>query len=506
LDAAGTKNTPASGVTAPKMRPGAVAMSRFSPISGKVAASAAILIAFFGTVLPGPCAAQTVFEKTVPRSKTDLTFSYAPVVKKVAPAVVNVYVRSRVRQQQVSPLSNDPFFKRFFGEQFGQPSDRLQNSLGSGVIVAAEGVVVTNNHVVQTEGQADIKVALADGREFEATVILKDERTDLAVLRIEGSEKEFPYLSFADSDSLEVGDIVLAIGNPFGVGQTVTSGIISALARTRVGISDYQFFIQTDAAINPGNSGGALVDMNGGLAGINTAIFTRSGGSQGIGFAIPANMVRVVVNSALRGGKVERPWLGAELQAVTPDIAESLSLDRPRGALVTRLADESPAQQAGLRLGDVITAIDGREVSDPQAALYRIATKGVGSNAALDVISRGQKRQFKLALIKPPETVPRDVREMDGANPFAGATVANLSPAVSEELSMTEISGVVVLETKAYSTARRLGLQAGDIIAKVNDEQVRTVSHLRDLLSRRVRAWDLTIRRGDKEYRTVVRG
>jgi Do/DeqQ family serine protease len=484
--------------------PDGVVMREFSLLSGRVAALAAIILAVTGGGF-APAAAQSVFEKIVPRSRTDLSFSYAPVVKKVAPAVVNVYVRSRVRQQ-VSPFANDPFFKRFFGEQPGQPSNRLQNSLGSGVIVAAEGVVVTNNHVVQSEGDADIKVALSDGREFEAAVILKDERTDLAVLRIVGGEKEFPYLAFGDSDSLEVGDIVLAIGNPFGVGQTVTSGIISALARTRVGISDYQFFIQTDAAINPGNSGGALVDMNGTLAGINTAIFTRSGGSQGIGFAIPANMVRVVVNSALRGGKVERPWLGAELQAVTPEIAESLGLDRPRGALITQLADNSPAQQAGLRLGDVITGIDGREVSDPQAALYRIATKGVRNKAALDVISKGQKRQLQVALISPPETIPRDVRELDGVHPFSGTTVANLSPAVAEELAITEIAGVVVLETKAYSTARRLGLQGGDIIAKINDEEVRTVSHLRDLLSRKVRAWDLTIRRGDKEYRTVVRG
>jgi Do/DeqQ family serine protease len=479
-------------------------MSRYSPLSGRLAAFAAILMALWCSV-PVPATAQSVFEKTVPRNRTDLSFSYAPVVKKAASAVVNVYVRSRVRQQ-VSPFANDPFFKRFFGEQFGQPSDRLQNSLGSGVIVAAEGVVVTNNHVVQSEGQADIKVALADGREFEATLILKDERTDLAVLRIEGGEKEFPHLSFADSDALEVGDIVLAIGNPFGVGQTVTSGIISALARTRVGISDYQFFIQTDAAINPGNSGGALVDMNGMLAGINTAIFTRSGGSQGIGFAIPANMVRVVVNSALRGGKVERPWLGAELQGVTADIAEGLGLDRPQGAVVTKLAGGSPAEKAGLRVGDVIVSVDGREVSDPQAVLYRFATKGVGSDAALDVLTKGRKRQLRLALIAAPETPPRDARELEGAHPFSGATVANLSPAVADEFSLSQTDGVVVLETKAYSTARRLGLQAGDIIVQINGEAVRSARQLADLVSRRARTWDLTVRRGNQEYRTVVRG
>jgi Do/DeqQ family serine protease len=449
--------------------------------------------------------AQSFFEKIAPRSKTDLTYSYAPVVKKAAPAVVNVYVRSRVQQRR-SPFLDDPFFRRFFGEQFGQPGERLQNSLGSGVIVTAEGIVVTNNHVIQTEGQADIKVALTDGREYEAAVVLKDERTDLAVLRIEGADREFPHLSFTDSDALEVGDIVLAIGNPFGVGQTVTSGIISALARTRVGISDYQFFIQTDAAINPGNSGGALIDMQGGLVGINTAIFTRSGGSQGIGFAIPANMVRVVVNSALRGGKIERPWLGADLQAVTPDIAEGLGLDRPQGALVVRLLPGGPAEKAGLRVGDVITAVDGRDAFDPQAVLYRFATKGVGSDAMLNVVAKGRKREVKIALIAAPETPPRDAREIDGTNPFSGATVANLSPAVAEELSLTETSGVVVLETKAYSTARRLGLRPGDIIAKLNGDAIRDVRQLADLLSQRPRAWDLTIRRGNEEFRTVVRG
>ncbi len=262
---------------------------------------------------------QTTLERTVPRSHSDLIFSYSEVVKKAAPAVVNVYVQSRSRRPR-SPFFEDPFFRRFFGDNLGDGS-RVQNSLGSGVIVSPDGIVVTNNHVVQSEGETNIKVALADNREFEAKIILRDERTDLAILRIGGGEKDFPYLTFADSDALEVGDIVLAIGNPFGVGQTVTNGIISALARTRVGISDYQFFIQTDAAINPGNSGGALVDLRGRVAGINTAIFSRSGGSQGIGFSIPSNMVRVVVNSALRGGKVERPWLGAELQAVTSEIA-----------------------------------------------------------------------------------------------------------------------------------------------------------------------------------------
>jgi S1-C subfamily serine protease len=281
-------------------------------------------------------------QRAVPESAAAMKQSFAPVVKRAAPAVVNVYVRHRV-EQMVSPFFDDPFFGRLFGERFNIPRERIQNSLGSGVLVGSEGVVVTNNHVIQGSGEAEITVALADGREFPAKLVLKDEQTDLAVLRLDAEGVQFPSIEFSDSDSLEVGDLVLAIGDPFGVGQTVTSGIVSALARTQVGISDYQFFIQTDAAINPGNSGGALVDMDGRLAGINTAIFSKSGGSHGIGFAIPSNMVRLVVQSALKGGKVQRPWLGASLQPVTPDIAESLGLDTPSGALVAKVHAKGPA-------------------------------------------------------------------------------------------------------------------------------------------------------------------
>ena len=250
--------------------------------------------------------------------------SYAPIVQRAQPAVVNVYAAKAVQNR--NPLLDDPIFRRFFGVP-GQQPEQMQRSLGSGVMVDPSGLVVTNNHVI--EGADQVKISLSDKREFEAEIVLKDSRTDLAVLRIKDAKEKFPTLDFANSDELLVGDLVLAIGNPFGVGQTVTHGIVSALARTQVGITDYQFFIQTDAAINPGNSGGALVDMTGKLVGINTAIFSRSGGSQGIGFAIPANMVRVVVASAKGGGKaVKRPWLGARLQAVTPEIAETLDFKR----------------------------------------------------------------------------------------------------------------------------------------------------------------------------------
>ncbi len=326
-------------------------------------------------------------DRRVPSSAAELRLSYAPIVQRAQPAVVNVYAAKTVQNR--NPLLDDPIFRRFFGVPGNKQPEQMQRSLGSGVMVDSSGLVVTNNHVI--EGADQVKVSLADKREFEAEIVLKDSRTDLAVLRLKDTKEKFPTLDFANSDELVVGDIVLAIGNPFGVGQTVTHGIISALARTQVGITDYQFFIQTDAAINPGNSGGALVDMTGKLAGINTAIFSRSGGSQGIGFAIPANMVRVVVASAKGGGKaVKRPWLGARLQAVTPEIAETLGLRAPSGALVANVAPGSPAARAGLKLSDLIVAIDGQTIEDPNAFDYRFATRPFGGSAQIDVQRSGK--------------------------------------------------------------------------------------------------------------------
>ncbi len=461
-----------------------------------MAASLALLLAGLCHAALGQPAPQQA--RAAPQSQTEITLSYAPVVKTAAPAVVNVYVRQRVQVR--SPLFSDPFFERFFGREFGAPRERVQNSLGSGVIVSPEGIVVTNNHVIKGGENAQIKVALADSREFDARVLLTDERTDLAVLRIENSEIDFPYLSFADADLLEVGDLVLAIGNPFGVGQTVTSGIVSALARTRVGVTDYQFFIQTDAAINPGNSGGALVDMKGRLVGINTAIYSRTGGSLGIGFAIPANMVRLVVDSALQGGSVRRPWLGAELQPLTTEIATAFGLDRPAGAVVASVMRGGPAERAGLRPGDVIVAVDGREVADPNAVTYRFTPRGVRGEAALDVIRTG------VALMVAPEDPPRDERELAGDHPLSGARVANLSPAVAEEFSLAQTKGVVILETEAYSIARRLGLKPGDVIADINGTEIGSTRMLDDLLRRGARVWRLTIRRGGRELKTVIAG
>ena len=446
-----------------------------------------------------PAAAQTV-ERKVP-TQAELRLSYAPVVKRVAPAVVNVYAAKLLRNQ--NPLFQDPIFRRFFGVPGG--GHQVQRSLGSGVIVDPAGLIVTNVHVV--EGADDIKVALSDKREFEAHVVLKDRRSDLAVLRIKDGTARFPSLQFANSDALQVGDVVLAIGNPFGVGQTVTHGIVSAVARTQVGITDYQFFIQTDAAINPGNSGGALVDLDGRLVGINTAIFSRSGGSQGIGFAIPANMVRVVVASAEHGGKaVERPWLGARLQAVTPDIADSLGLKRPAGALITRVLAGSPAAQAGLKVGDLILSIDGQAVDDPNAFDYRFATKPLGGAAELGLRRKGREVKAKVSLRTAPES-PREEITIRTRSPFFGAKVANLSPALSDELQLRNADrGVVILDVDNGSYASNIGFRRGDVIVTVNNQRIEKTGDLARVAAEPHRTWRIILRRGGRQITAVFNG
>ena len=441
-------------------------------------------------------------ERRVPSSAAELRLSYAPIVQRVQPAVVNVYAAKVV--QNHNPLLDDPIFRRFFGVP-GQQPEQMQRSLGSGVMVDSSGLVVTNNHVI--EGADQVKVSLSDKREFEAEIVLKDSRSDLAVLRLKDVHEKFPTLDFANSDELQVGDVVLAIGNPFGVGQTVTHGIISALARTQVGITDYQFFIQTDAAINPGNSGGALVDMTGKLAGINTAIFSRSGGSQGIGFAIPANMVRVVVASARSGGKaVKRPWLGARLQAVTPEIAETLGLKRPSGALVANVVSGSPAARAGLKLSDLIVAIEGQAVDDPNAFDYRFATRPLGGAAEIEVQRAG--RPVKLSV--PLETAPdggRDEIVLTTRSPFQGAKVANISPAVADELHLdSDTEGVVVTEIADDSTAASVGFQKGDIILGVNSQKIARTGDLEKVTRGGSRLWRIQLVRGGQQINVTLGG
>ena len=444
----------------------------------------------------------TAQDRRVPTSPTELRLSYAPVVQRAAPAVVNVYAARTVANR--NPMFDDPIFRRFFGMP-GGPGEQVQRSLGSGVIVDAGGLVVTNNHVI--EGADQIKVSLADKRELEAEIALKDSRSDLAVLRIKAQNERFPALEFADSDALQVGDLVLAIGNPFAVGQTVTHGIVSAVARTQIGITDYQFFIQTDAAINPGNSGGALVDLGGKLVGINTAIFSRSGGSQGIGFAIPANMVRVVVASAKSGvNTVQRPWLGARLKAVKPEIAEGLGLKRPAGALVASVTPASPAARAGLKTSDLITAVDGQAVDDPNAFDYRFATKAIGGTARLGVLRAGKETAVSVALEAAPDT-PRDEIVIGQRSPFQGAKVGNLSPALADDLRLDpSAQGVVILDVANGSSAQGLGFRRGDLVLSVNNTKIAKTRDLERLVAQPSRTWRITIRRGGQEMSMELRG
>ncbi|UVK36896.1 DegQ family serine endoprotease [Mesorhizobium sp. AR10] len=437
-------------------------------------------------------------DKRVPFGREEVQLSFAPLVKQTAPAVVNVYASQTAKV--TSPFDGDPFFEEFFGRS--QP--RAQSSLGSGVLVDPTGVVVTNFHVVKDADQ--VKVATADGREFASKVLLKDETLDLAVLKIE-SDKPFPVIAIGDSDALEVGDLVLAIGNPFGVGQTTTSGIVSALARSHIGVSDSGFFIQTDAAINPGNSGGALINMGGQLVGINTAIYSRSGGSIGIGFAIPSNMVRAFADAAKAGlDFFERPYIGAEFEAVTPQIAESLAMEAPTGALVSSVDEAGPAAKAGLKPGDVVLSLNGKPLESIEALDYRMATLSIGTNASFAVLSKGKQATMDIALERAPEGAKSSEVTLHGRSPFSGAKVAELSPRLAQRLGMrTDLKGVTVIDINRDSPAADFGFQPGDIVREVNGTTIDTAAILEQAVKQDTRWWRFTVERGGQILRQVLR-
>jgi len=445
----------------------------------------------------------TAAHAATPASQQQMQLSFAPLVKATAPAVVNVYVTRRVKEF-VSPFGNDPFFRDFFGSDVGVPRERMENSLGSGVIVSEDGLIVTNNHVVKGGGDAEIKVALADKREFDARIILRDEKLDLAVLRLQAADHKFAHLDFDDSDKIEVGDLVLAIGDPFGVGQTVTSGIISALARSRGDAADAQYFIQTDAAINPGNSGGALIDMNGRLIGINSAIVSRSGGSQGIGLAIPSNLVKVFLDSAISGKAIAKPWLGAELAPVTREIAQQLKLEKVTGVLVADVTPDGPAAKAGLTPQDIVVGIDGAEVEDAAGLAYRLDTKGVGAAAKLSVLRDGHEISLDLPLMEAPKPVAVN---LTGPHPFDGAKVSDVAlSTLGRNATGSDLAGVMVLEVQTGSIAQSLGFHPGDVVVRVNRTRVRGVADLQRLLKTPQRLWRLDVKRGDQIYEMSVPG
>ena len=438
--------------------------------------------------------------KSLPQSQMQMQLSFAPLVKKTASSVVNVYAERMVQQR--SPFDDDPFFSQFFGGQMPNRTEK-QSSLGSGVIIRNDGLVITNNHVI--EGADDIRVALADGQEYQCKVVLKDDRVDLAVLQIK-SKDAFPALPIGDSDAVDVGDLVLAIGDPFGVGQTVTSGIVSALARNKVGVSDFGFFIQTDAAINPGNSGGGLINMKGELIGINSAIFSKGGGSNGIGFAIPANMVKVFIAAAESGKPFERPYVGATFDPVTSDVAEAVGVNKVRGAIVTKVIENGPADVAGLKPGDVVVAVNGQPVEHPDALSYRLTTAGLGTNARLTVLQNGKEREVVLALNGLPESSPKDEVTIQGRNPFSGAIVANLSPKLADKLRLPLDSvGVVIEDIKQGSPAARLGFAPHDVIVSVNDVDVTKTKDLQDVIDEDPSLWRVEIERDGQRIRQIFR-
>ncbi|PZQ63654.1 MAG: serine protease [Phenylobacterium zucineum] len=447
--------------------------------------------------LAQPQASATFAEpnRAPPSSAAAMKSSFAPVVQRAAPAVVNISARRVVRQQV------DPFWQLF---GLGVPQSRVAQSLGSGVLVRSDGVIVTNNHVV--EGGQEITVALNDRREFPAKILLADPRTDLAILKIEVPAGErLPVLPMDDSGDTQVGDLVLAIGDPFGVGQTVTNGIVSALNRSADPSGESGLaYIQTDAAINPGNSGGALIDMDGNLIGVNSFILSRSGTSSGVGFAIPAAVVRRVVETAAGGGRsVVRPWLGARLQSVTSEMARSMGLPLPQGALVADVWKGGPADRAGLRQGDVVLQVEGGQVVDAAGLNYAIQTRRPGVAIPLSVRrADGRTETLTLRAEAPPATPAKDERALSGRHPFDGATVANISPAVAEEVGMDlfNASGVLVVNVQG-GLARGIGLRRGDIVREVNGLKIGAVRDLAAAVANPAKSWRVTI---ERDGRTVT--
>tara|TARA_R110002020_G_scaffold358559_15_gene571141 strand:- start:17748 stop:19124 length:1377 start_codon:yes stop_codon:yes gene_type:complete len=450
------------------------------------------------TLLAAPLSAQQV-----PQTAAEMQLSFVPVVKQAAPAVVNIYART-VSEPRRTPLQSDPFFERFFRDPLADRRPRVQNSLGSGVILSADGIVVSNFHVV---GMAtDIRVVLNDRREFSARVMLGDQESDLAILKIDAPEP-LPFLELRRSDSVEVGELALAIGNPFGVGQTVSSGIVSGLARSgNSGGSGRGYFIQTDAPINPGNSGGALVDTSGRLIGVNTSILSRSGGSNGIGFAIPADLVAAFVAQAQEGRtEFSRPWAGISGQSLDADMAATLGFDRSGGIIISGLHPASPFLEAGLDVGDVILSVGGQPVNTPAEMVYRMSATGLNEQAEVTFSSEGTEKTVKVALIAAPEVPARDQLTLPERSAFPGLTLARINPAVLAELNLPlEVEGVAVMDAGALAT--RAGLRTGDVILMINGMALRHPDEAADLLSGKIRAVELTVLRGARRITMRFRG
>jgi len=418
-------------------------------------------------------AAEPAISKEAIEMLTKTNQAITEVAATVKPSVVNIAsTKTLEHSRSMSPFFQDPFFKRFFGDNFGfseQPRKYKQSGLGSGVIVRKDGFILTNNHVIR--GADEIKVTLPDKREFKGEVIGTDQKTDLAVIKVEADE--LPEIHLGDSDELKVGETVLAIGNPFGLNATVTSGIVSAKGRANVGIADYEDFIQTDAPINPGNSGGALVNIRGELIGINTAIFSTTGGYQGIGFAIPSNMAKVVMENLIEKGKVVRGWLGVTIQTLTPELAEQFNLEDKRGVLVGDVSDGGPAEKAGIQRGDVIVEYNGENVDDVTNLRNMVANTPPDGKVTIKLIRDGKTKSFDVRISEMASDIGSLAEHSD--NQLKGVSVQDITPQLKNTLRIPErIAGVVVSDVREDSPASGV-LQRGDVIMEINKEPVRNL-------------------------------
>jgi Do/DeqQ family serine protease len=431
--------------------------------------------------------------------------SIADVAKRVVPSVVNISATKVVRGHQ-SPMMQDPMFREFFGHR-GMPQERRAKGLGSGVIVSADGVVLTNNHVI--DGAEEITVALADGRELEAKLVGTDPKSDVAVIKIQGEPKNLQPIAIGSSASLRLGDVVLAVGNPFGVGQTVTMGIVSAKGRSAMGITDYEDFIQTDAAINPGNSGGALVNMRGELVGINTAILSRTGGYQGIGFAIPTDMARPIMDSLLEYGEVKRGKLGVAIQQLDDDLAEAMNLSVRKGVLISDVEKGSAADQAGLRRGDVVVELNGRTIEKMSVFRNRIAALGPGGKATMAVIRDGKRTEVTAtlgALASKKKLAADDKATTEGL--LSGLEVSDMNDAIRSKYRIADGvgHGVVVTSVDPRSPAAGAGIRPGDVIQELNRKPIDSVAALEKTYDPSKRSVLLLVNRGGATLYIALRG
>jgi serine protease Do len=454
---------------------------------------------------PAHAAAQKAVSQESANFLKKLSIALDEVAEIARPAVVNISTTTTVTmgENPYGDMFNDPFFRRFFGDQFNRPGQKRQyksSALGSGVIVSEQGYILTNNHVVK--GVDEIKVVLYDKREFKGKIVGTDPRTDLAVIKIDA--KDLPTVRFGESGKLKTGDVVLAIGNPFGLNQTITMGIVSAVGRSNIGLADFEDFIQTDAAINPGNSGGALVNTNGELVGINTAIFSTSGGYMGIGFAIPVDMAKSIMGSIITHGKVIRGWLGVTIQNLTPELAKSLDIKETAGALISGVEKDSPADKAGLKRGDLVIELSGKKVADSTALRNMVSEAALGAKVDLRIVREGKEKTITVTLGEFKEK--QVAKKTEYENVLRGVTVQELTPALRDRLNLPEnLSGVVITGVEPDSPAQGV-LQANDVIQEVNRRAIQSGQDFDEAVSK-IRSTDtvllLIYREGGSIYLTL---